>query len=67
MDSTPTTHRSRRGRKATEKYSSTPIRANLKDSATNRTSPTVSPMGRTNAAWLTPSTGMIDHKVWSIY
>ena len=57
MDSTPTTHRTRRGRKAIEKCSSTPIRATSKESATSRFSPTVSPMGTSNTALLTPSTG----------
>jgi len=56
MDSTPTSHRPRRGRKALEKCSSTPIRAILEDSASNRTSPSVSPMDRANTSWLTPST-----------
>ena len=58
MDSTPTSHRPRRGRKALEKCSSTPIRAILKDSASDRTSPSVSPMDRANTSWLTPSTGI---------
>ena len=57
MDSTPTSHRTRRGRKAIEKCSSTPIRAALKEPSTSRTSPTVSPMGTSSVSWLTPSTG----------
>lgn len=60
MDSTPTSHRTRRGRKAIEKCSSTPIRTALKEPCTSRTSPTISPMGTSSVSWLTPSTDRSD-------